>query len=294
MKKPVLVIMAAGMGSRYGGLKQIDPIDSYGNLIIDFSIFDAIKAGFEKVIFIIKKDMEADFKECIGNRISHIVETAYVHQELSGDTESFSIPGNRTKPWGTAHAVLSCAGLIASPFAVINADDYYGQSAFASIYQELCSTADIPAQHAMVGYLLEHTLTEYGYVSRGVCEIENNCWLKGMEEHTKINKNNNFPKGTVVSMNMWGFKESILPELKEQFHTFLMEEVPKNPTSCEFFLPSAITHLLQTGKSCVKVLESNDHWYGVTYKEDKPRVMAAIQSLKEKGIYPANLWEGLS
>lgn len=290
MEKPVLVIMAAGMGSRYGGLKQIDPVDGYGNLIIDFSIYDAIRAGFEKVIFIIKKEIEKDFKDRIGNRISQYIETMYAYQDPEAFTESFSIPSERTKPWGTGHAVLCCADLINSSFAVINADDYYGSHGFKAIYQELCSTSHLPQQHAMVGYQLENTLTEHGYVSRGVCKLKDECWLEEVKEYTKIEKTHNFPEDTIVSMNLWGFKQSIFSELEKQFHRFLTAEVPENPLSSEIFLPNVVAGLLKKGEASVKVLKSTDRWYGVTYKEDKPRVMEAIQSLKEAGIYPAQLW----
>lgn len=290
MEKPVLVIMAAGMGSRYGGLKQIDPVDEYGNLIIDFSIYDAIRAGFKKVIFVIKKEIEKDFKKRIGNRISQYIETVYVYQNMESFTETFSIPPERTKPWGTGHAVLCCADQIASSFAVINADDYYGSHSFKTIYQELSGTSHLTQQHTMVGYRLENTLTENGHVSRGVCKIKDECWLEEVKEYTKIEKTHNFSEDTIVSMNLWGFKESIFIELEKQFHRFLKEEVPQSPLTCEIFLPDVVAELLKEGSASVKVLKNDDRWFGVTYKEDKPKVVKAIQSLKEAGTYPTQLW----
>lgn len=306
MKKPVLVIMAAGMGSRYGGLKQIDPVDEQGHIIMDFSIYDAKRAGFEKVVFIIKKANEADFKESIGNRMSQIMDVSYVYQELDNLPEGFSVPEGRVKPFGTGHAILSCAGVVDGPFAVINADDYYGLHAFQEIYDYLSAHQDDEKyRYTMVGYQLENTLTDHGHVARGVCVTDENSYLMGIDERTHIEKHDGgtayteddgktwtmIPAGSIVSMNMWGFSASILKELQERFPVFLEENLEKNPMKCEFFLPSVVGELLAEEKATVKVLKSMDKWYGVTYKEDKPVVVAAIQALKDQGLYPQKLWE---
>ncbi len=305
MKKPVLVIMAAGMGSRYGGLKQIDPIDKEGHMIIDFSIYDAIRAGFEKVIFIIKKENEKEFKESIGKRIERQIAVEYVFQDLNYLPEGYQVPEGRTKPFGTGHAVLSCIDYIDGPFAVINADDYYGKNAYEMIYQYLSAHQDGKKyDYAMVGYILENTLTENGHVSRGVCKTDQNHYLTAIEEKTWIEKRQGetqytedegktwktIPKGSTVSMNMWGFTESILKELKERFPIFLEKNLEKNPLKCEYFLPSVVGELLAEDKATVKILKSQDRWYGVTYKEDKEFVVRAIQRLKDQGIYPEKLW----
>lgn len=306
MKNPVLVIMAAGMGSRYGGLKQIDPIDGQGHIIMDFSIYDAVKAGFKKVVFIIKKENESDFREVIGERLSKHIEVAYVYQDIQNIPEQFKVPQDRVKPWGTGHAVLSCIDEIDGPFAVINADDYYGQSAFKEIYDYLSAHGDDEKyRYAMVGYIIENTLTENGHVARGVCETDAQGHLIGLRERTRIEKHgdrteyteddgatwNLIPEGSFVSMNMWGFTQSILRELQERFPAFLEEGLKSNPMKCEYFLPNVVGDLLKEDKATVAVLKSMDRWYGVTYKEDKPVVVAAIQGLKDKGLYPEKLWE---
>ena len=306
MKKPVLVIMAAGMGSRYGGLKQIDPVDKEGHIIIDFSIYDAIRAGFEKVVFIIKKENEADFKASIGDRMEKQIEVEYVYQDLHNLPEGYEVPEGRVKPFGTGHAILSCMDVIDGPFAVINADDYYGRHAYEMIYQYLCENQDDEKyRYAMVGYILENTLTENGHVARGVCETDEYHHLVGIHERTHIEKHGEetqytedegktwvtIPQGSTVSMNMWGFTNSILQELKARFPLFLDENLEKNPLKCEYFLPSVVGELLNEGKATVKVLKSQDRWYGVTYKEDKEFVVRAIQNLKDQGLYPQKLWE---
>lgn len=306
MKKPVLVIMAAGMGSRYGGLKQIDPVDDQGHIIIDFSIFDAKRAGFEKVVFIIKKENEQLFRECIGSRIAGQMEVEYVYQDLENIPGEYTVPEGRVKPWGTGHAVLSCADAVDGPFAVINADDYYGREAFQLIYDYLTSTADDEKyRYAMVGYLLENTLTEHGHVARGVCETDAEGYLADIHERTKIIKQGEgaayteddgktwipLAADSTVSMNMWGFSRSMLDALKEKFPDFLEETLKTNPLKGEYFLPFVVDELLQEGRATVKVLKTSERWYGVTYKEDKPFVMQAIQKLKTDGVYPSNLWE---
>lgn len=301
MKKPVLVIMAAGMGSRYGGLKQIDPIDAQGHIIIDFSIYDAIKAGFEKVIFIIKKENEEAFKEVIGNRMEKKIQVEYVYQELSKLPEGFQIPEGRQKPFGTGHAVLCCKDVIDGPFAVINADDYYGRDAYKVIYDYLVSHQDDEIyRYTMVGYALKNTLTDNGHVARGVCETDEAGFLTDIHERTHIEKRNGgaayteddgatwheLSMDSMVSMNMWGFSKSILKELEAGFQKFLKEELPKNPLKGEYFLPFAVDGLLQQNKASVQVLTSGDKWYGVTYKEDKEMVVNAIAGLKKQGMYP--------
>ena len=306
MKKPVLVVMAAGMGSRYGGLKQIDPVDKQGHIIMDFSIYDAVKAGFEKVVFIIKRENEADFKAAIGDRMSKVIEVEYVFQDLHNLPEGYEVPEGRVKPWGTGHAILSCLGTLDAPFSVINADDYYGSHAFQMIYDYLTSHEDDEKyRYTMVGYVLENTLTENGHVARGVCVTDENGYLQEINERTHIEKRGDetayteddgatwtvIPEGSIVSMNMWGFSQSILKELKDRFAKFLDENLEGNPMKCEYFLPFVVDELLGEDKATVQVLKSLDKWYGVTYKEDKPVVVAAIQALKDSGLYPEKLWE---
>lgn len=306
MNKPVLVIMAAGMGSRYGGLKQIDPVDEYGHIIMDFSMYDAKRAGFEKVIFIIKKENEADFKAAVGDRMANYMDVSYAFQELSALPEGYEIPEGRTKPWGTAHAVLSCIDQVDGPFAVINADDYYGAEAFKLIYDYLESHPDDEKyRYAMVGYYLGNTVTDNGHVARGICSANENGELTSIVERTRIEKRDggiafteddgatwtSLPEKTVVSMNMWGFTKSILGEIKDGFPAFLDKGLEENPMKCEYFLPSVVSGLLESGKATAAVLESADKWYGVTYKEDKPVVTAAIKRMKQEGLYPEHLWE---
>ena len=305
MKKPVLVIMAAGMGSRYGGLKQIDPVDEQGHIIMDFSIFDAKRAGFEKVVFIIKKENEADFKEAVGNRMAEQMEVAYVYQDLHNIPEGFEVPEGRVKPWGTAHAVLSAIDEIDGPFAVINADDYYGRDAFQVIYDYLATHEDDDKyRYTMVGYKLENTVTDNGHVARGVCDTNEAGELVRITERTRIEKRNGgiayseddgaswteLPGDTLVSMNMWGFTRSILDEIKAGFPAFLEKGLVSNPMKCEYFLPAVVSTLLEEGRATVAVLASADKWYGVTYKEDKPVVVQEIKKMKAEGRYPEKLW----
>ena len=307
MKKPVLVVMAAGMGSRYGGLKQIDPVDKEEHIIMDFSIFDAVKAGFEKVVFIIKKENEQDFRAAIGDRLSEKIKVSYVFQELTNLPEGYVVPEGRVKPWGTGHAIMSCMGEIDGPFVVINADDFYGSHAFQVAYDYLTTHQDEEGiyRYMMVGYRLENTLTDNGHVARGVCEMDAQGYLADIHERTHIEKRGNGAAYTedegktwipisgdaIVSMNMWGFSESILGELQSRFSAFLEENLKKNPLKCEYFLPFVVDELLKEGRATVAVEKSQDKWFGVTYKEDKPMVMAAIQNLKDQGVYPAHLWK---
>lgn len=304
-KEPVLVIMAAGMGSRYGGLKQIDPVDEQGNIIMDFSIYDAVKAGFKTVVFIIKHQIEEEFKARVGNRIGQYVDVKYIFQELDKLPEGYSIPEGREKPFGTGHAVLCAKDVIGGPFAVINADDYYGRNAFEKIYKFLTENADDDKyRYAMVGYELQNTLTENGHVARGVCVVDDDFKLVTINERTRIEKHGNspeyteddgktwveLPKDSLVSMNMWGFTNSFIQELEDGFVEFLENELTNNTQKAEYFLPFVVDRLLKEDKASVAVLPTPDIWHGVTYKEDKPNVMAAIQKLKSDGMYPDILW----
>lgn len=306
MKKPVLVIMAAGMGSRYGGLKQIDPVDREGHIIMDFSIFDAKRAGFEKVVFIIKRENEKDFKEAVGHRMEQVMDVVYVFQDIDKIPEGFQVPEGRVKPWGTAHAVLCAMDEVDGPFAVINADDYYGSHAFQVIYDYLTTHEDDEKyRYTMVGYRLKNTVTDNGHVSRGVCELDPEKHLVAINERTRIEKRDggiayseddgetwiSLDPDTLVSMNMWGFTQSMMEEIRRGFPGFLEKGLSENPMKCEYYLPSVVSGLLAEDRASVTVLESEDKWYGVTYKEDKPVVVEAIQSLKDAGIYPQDLWE---
>ncbi|MBQ8528963.1 MAG: nucleotidyltransferase [Clostridia bacterium] len=300
MKNPELVIMAAGMGSRYGGLKQIDKVDSEGHIIIDFSIYDAVKAGFRDVTFIIKKEIERDFREVMDAHLAgKNVNVKYVYQELDKLPEGYSVPEGRRKPWGTAHALLCCLGTVDAPFAVINADDYYGANAFKKIYDFLKNTSDEGKSHfAMVGYRIKNTVTEQGTVSRGVCQSDENGMLVEIVERTKIGTSDgkiyytedgvdyDLDPETLVSMNLWGFTPAYLEQCRLRFPKFLDENLIKNPEKCEFFLPTVVSELIAEGLCDVKVLDNSDKWYGVTYKEDKEAVVEAFRALKAAGVYP--------
>lgn len=284
-----LVVMAAGMGSRFGGLKQIEPIGKNGEILLDYSVYDAVKAGFNKVVFVIKHAIEEDFKAVVGKRIEKMVKTEYVFQETDALPEDFVCPPDRVKPWGTAHAVLCCKDVVKEPFAVINADDYYGKSAFIKTAQFLKNNN---SDYCMTGFRLVNTLTENGYVSRGVCDIENGE-LKSVTERTKImdckyteddgKSWTALPPDTVVSMNLWGFMPDLFGYAEKGFREFLNEkiDVPKS----EYYLPSVVSGLIATGEKNVKVLIAEDKWYGVTYKEDKQIVCDAINKMTEDGLY---------
>lgn len=307
MDKPVLVVMAAGMGSRYGGLKQMDPMDDAGHVILDFSVYDAMLAGFEKVIFIIKRENEEVFRECIGDRIAKRMQVTYAYQDLDALPEGYTVPEGRQKPFGTGHAVLCCKDQVNGPFAVINADDFYGRREFQMIYDYLSSPKEENGryQYVMVGYIMENTLTENGHVARGVCRIDENGHLVEIHERTRIERHGDkteytedegaswvtIPEGSIASMNMWGFEQNLMDELEQRFPAFLEENLSENPLKCEFFLPSAVQQLMEEQKAEVAVLKSEDRWYGVTYKEDKETVMKAIADFKANGIYPEQLWE---
>ena len=306
--KPVLVVMAAGMGSRYGGLKQIDPVGSHGEAILDYSLFDAHEAGFETAVIIIKEAIKKDFMDTVGARLKNCpMEIRYAYQEIHKIPEGFAVPEERAKPWGTSHAVLCAAEQIGdAPFAVINADDYYGKSAFKEIYDFLATVRDTDTyNYCMVGYQLGNTVTDNGSVARGVCQTDDEGYLIRVDERTRIEK---FPGGihyteddgatwtdlapqTPVSMNMWGYTPSFLKEIEAQFPAFLENALATNPLKAEFYLPSLVTQLLNTGKATVKVLRTADKWYGVTYAADKPQVVAALKAMAEAGKYPDGLWK---
>lgn len=301
MDKPVLVIMAAGMGSRYGGLKQIDTVSEEGDKIIDFSIFDAKRAGFEKVVFIIKRENLELFKEAIGDQVSKSIEVEYVFQELSDIPEGAKVYEQRVKPFGTAHAVRSIRNTVKGPFAVINADDFYGQQAFKEVYDFLSevSSENSSGKYCMVGFKLGNTLTENGSVSRGICSTDENGNLANIVERTKIIKTedgaaftedgeNYQPISTdsLTSMNIWGFTGDFISEIDKAFCEFYENELPNNPEKAECYLPFVVDDMLKAGKATVKVLTSQDRWFGVTYKEDKPFVKEQISELKNKGVYP--------
>lgn len=288
-KNITLVVMAAGMGSRFGGLKQIEPIGKNGEILLDYSVYDAVKAGFNKVVFVIKHAIEEDFKAVIGKRIEKMVKTEYVFQETDALPEGFVCPSDRVKPWGTAHAVLCCKDVVKEPFAVINADDYYGKSAFIKTAEFLKNNN---SDYCMTGFRLVNTLTENGYVSRGVCEIENGE-LKSVTERTKIidckyteddgKSWTALPPDTVVSMNLWGFMPDLFDYTEKGFTEFLKDNI--NTPKSEYYLPSVVSGLIATGEKKVKVLIAEDKWYGVTYKEDKQMVCDAINKMTEDGLY---------
>ncbi|MBE6769940.1 MAG: nucleotidyltransferase [Ruminococcaceae bacterium] len=284
-----LVVMAAGMGSRFGGLKQIEPIGPKGEALLDFSVYDAKKAGFTKVVFVIKHEIEKDFKEIVGKRVEKVLPTEYVFQEVNDLPEGFTCPEGRTKPWGTGQAILCCKDVVKEPFAIINADDYYGQSAFKQIYNQLKADSE---NYCVVGYRLANTLTENGTVSRGVCVVEDG-FLKKIDERTKIRDCKyteddgetwvEMPEDTVVSMNFWGLNPDIFDFLEREFKAFLNEKI--NVPKSEFYIPIVIGDLVKNGEKAVKVLVAEDRWYGVTYKEDKPAVVKALGALVESGVY---------
>lgn len=305
--KTTLVIMAAGMGSRYGGLKQIDPVGPNGEIIMEYSIYDAIKAGFSKVVFIIKKEMEDTFREVIGKKIEGFVDVEYVYQRIENVPQGFSIPEGRTKPWGTGHAVLSAKDVVKTPFAVINADDFYGANTYKLLNNFLTSNGDNEKKYnyCMVGFVIENTLTENGHVARGICNVDKTGNLIDIHERTKIMKFGDetkytedeenwvvIPKSSIVSMNTWGFNQSIFKELEEGFPTFIKNSMD-NILKAEYFLPSVVDNLIKTGNVDVKVLSTTDKWYGVTYKEDKPIVKKSIGDMVLAKKYPQLLWKYL-
>lgn len=304
MKDITLVIMAAGMGSRYGGLKQIDPVGKNGEIILDYSVYDAIKAGFTKIVFVIKHEIEEDFMAVVGNKYDGKVKVEFVFQDIDNIPVPYSVPEGRVKPWGTGHAILSCKDVIGGPFAVINADDYYGAETFRKVYDELTreKTESDKYQFCMAGFRIENTLTENGYVARGVCETEGNK-LTGINERTKVIKDGDkiryteddgeswteIPEGTTVSMNFWGFTEDMMKELEKGFAEFFRKN-KADLSKCEYYIPFAVDDLIKEGKAEVTVVVTDEKWYGVTYKADKPMVEKALREKTEEGIYPSPLF----
>jgi NDP-sugar pyrophosphorylase family protein len=295
---PALVVLAAGMGNRYGGLKQIDPVGPGGETIIDYSIYDALRAGFGKVVFVIRKDIEQAFKQAVGARFERHIAVEYVFQELDKLPPGFSVPAGRTRPWGTLHAILMAADVIDGPFAVINADDFYGSEGYRVLAKHLQSGI---ADYAMVGFVLRNTLSDFGTVSRGVCRVDDDDFLQGVVELTNIERNGTHARGTdstgwittlsgdeVVSMNMWGFTPHIFGQFREHFQKFL--RLDGSDVQSESYLPSTVNELVLAGQARVKVLRTNDLWAGVTYREDHPRVVQTIRRLIDRGNYPNRLW----
>jgi NDP-sugar pyrophosphorylase family protein len=304
MEKPTLVVLAAGIGSRYGGLKQLDPVGPSGELIIDYSIYDALTVGFDRVVFVIKDEIEESFRERIGKKVEQRCDTHYVFQRLDDLPEGFEIPPQRMKPWGTGQATLSCKGVIDTPFAVINADDFYGRSAFQSLCEHLQGVHEGAGVHdyCMVGYQLENTLSEHGHVARGVCVVDADGYLQEIHERTRIEKFGatakytedgqnwvEIPRGSTVSMNMWGFTPSMFLELDAMFPRFLQASRARI-LNAEFFLPEVVGALIRENRATVKVLPSNEQWFGITYREDRPRVEMTIRDLVRRGTYPKDLW----
>ena len=307
VRKPILVVMAAGMGSRYGGLKQIDPVGSQGEAILDYSLYDAHKAGFDTAVIIIKEAIRKDFMETVGERLKKCpMEIRYAYQELDDIPAGYTVPEGRTKPWGTCHAVLCAREAIGdAPFAVINSDDYYGTSAYRVIYDALCHAQDTDTyDYYMVGYELGKTVTDHGSVARGICVTDGKGHLTGIDERTRIEKYPggihftedgehwvDVPADTTVSMNLWGYTPGFLKELEARFPAFLDKALAENPIKGEFFLPLAVSQLIGEKKATVTVLTSPDKWYGVTYAADKPAVVAALRRMTDEGKYPNGLWK---
>jgi NDP-sugar pyrophosphorylase family protein len=304
---PTLIIMAAGIGSRYGGLKQVDPIGPNGEIIIDYSVYDALRAGFDKIVFVIRQELEEAFREKIGRQVEQRVQTAYVFQDVSDVPPGIHIPPERSKPWGTAHAVLSCKDVVSAPFAVINADDFYGRQAFEALSGYLSQAQDGPQgyDYCMAGYVLRNTLSEFGSVARGVCTIDSSGYLVAVNERTKIERDGSdarysedgqhwtrLPGDAIVSMNCWGFTPSFFAELEAEFPRFFQRSAD-NLLKAEFFLPDVVNSLLQAGKARVRVLPVAERWFGVTNKADRPVVQAALRELVENGVYPRDLWAAL-
>ena len=305
MTRPTLVVLAAGMGSRYGGLKQVDPVGPGGEFLLEYSIFDALRAGFGKVVFLIKKGIEDDFRATVGDTIDRQCETAYVFQEIDQLPAGFAVPPNRTKPWGTGQATLLCRNAVDGPFAVINADDFYGPTSFQALHNYLVTVQDQGNVHdyCMVGYVLEKTLTDHGHVARGICRVDENGYLVEIHERTQIEKHGaaaeysqdggttwvEIPMDSPVSMNMWGFTPSIFDELDLMFPRFLQET--DSLDKAEFFLPDAVGRLLEAQEVRVRVLPTDERWVGMTYRADKEVVEQHIRELVRKGLYPKKLWE---
>jgi NDP-sugar pyrophosphorylase family protein len=295
---PTLLVLAAGMGSRYGGLKQIDPVGPSGETIIDYSIFDALRAGFGKLVFVIRKDIEQQFREIVGERFEKRVAVDYVFQALEDIPPQFTVPAGRTKPWGTTQAILLAADAVNEPFAAINADDFYGADAYRSLAGHLTSGS---ADYSMVGFVLRNTLSDFGSVARGVCQVSDDGYLEHIAELTKVERDGNGARntdatGTVtkltgdepVSMNFWGFTPQVFDQLRENFEKFLGSSGTDLKSEC--YIPNTVGELVRAGQARVKVLHSRDSWFGVTYREDRPRVVESIRGLIAEGLYPEKLW----
>ncbi len=301
MEKPVLVILAAGMGSRYGGLKQIDTVGNNGESIIDFSIYDAKEAGFEKVVLIIRKEHEEAFRKNLTDKVSKHMEVEFAYQDINDIPEGISVPEGREKPWGTTHALLACRDVVKAPFAIINADDFYGKDAYKVVYDFLVNEVK-DYEYGMVGYLCNNTLTDFGTVTRGLCKEENG-YLKAITEIQKIARKDGeavyeedgewkpLDKNALVSMNFWGFTPKIFEQCKEIFDEFIKKGVVENPMKSEHVIPTAVGDLVRDNKCKVKMLSSKDKWFGVTYREDKPMVEENIQKMKDDNVYPFDLWK---
>ena len=304
MVPPTLVVLAAGIGRRYGGLKQVDPVGPHGEWILDYSVYDALQAGFEAVVFVIRSDMEAEFRQQIGSSVDQRCEVRYVFQRLEDLPVGFEVPPGRQKPWGTSQATLSCRDVVHTPFAVINADDLYGRSAYQAMAAHLRGAEDREGayDYCMVGYPVENTLSKFGHVSRGICKLDENGYLVEIHERTRVARFGQgarytedgehwieIPRGTPVSMNMWGFTPSLFSELEARFRRFLQEN-RTNLVGAEFYLPEVVGALVREGRAAVRVLSSHEPWFGITYQEDRPRVEKAIGDLIRQGVYPARLW----
>ncbi len=303
--KPTLIVLAAGIGSRFGGLKQMEPVGPHGESIIDYSVFDAVRAGFARVVFVINHKIESDFREMVGKKAEKLVDVEYVFQEIDDLPEGFSVPEGRTKPWGTAHALYAARKAVKSPFAVINSDDYYGTHSLKTASDFLLTARDDSLyRYAMIGYKLENTLTENGHVSRGVCSIGSDGLLREVVEHVHIERKDGgvafsedsgtswtmLPAGSIASMNLFCFTQSFMLELEKRFPSFLQSKAINDPLKSEYFLPGVVNQLLEEGLATVRVLETPDKWYGVTYREDKPSVQQALANMAQNGIYPENLF----
>lgn len=300
--EPTLLIMAAGIGSRFGGLKQTAAIGPSGEMVLDYTVFDALKAGFGRVVFVIRREIEHDFRERVGRRIESRADTAYAFQELDSFLpEGFFPPPERAKPWGTGHAVLCARNVVDAPFAVVNADDFYGASAFEVLAGHLREARDSggPLDFCMAGYVLENTLSDHGHVSRGICRVSEDGCLSGIRELTKVRRDGDavvfsedgkwagIPPDSLVSLNTWGFTPGLFPELGRRFERFLKE---RSAPKAEYFLPSVVDELIREGKARVRVLRTSERWFGVTYREDLPVIREAVRSLVDRGVYPARLW----
>lgn len=306
MVDPVLIVMAAGIGSRYGGLKQMDPVGPNGEIIVDYSVYDALRAGFGKVVFLIRRDIEEAFREKVGRAVEKRVDTAYVFQDIENLPPGFTVPPDRTKPWGTGHAVLCCKDVVDRPFAAINADDFYGATAYQALaaYLREARDQDGVGDYCLVGYALRNTLSEHGHVARGICEVTPDGYLANLRERTRIQR---FPDGikysddgiswvtlpeeTIASMNMWGFTPGFFGALEARFPVFLRTNAA-NLSKAEFLLPNIVGEMAKEGAARVKVLSTSERWFGMTYREDRAQVQAEILQLVRKGLYPTPLWAG--